>query len=442
MGNFNPNYFEKKAGSLEEAILNAVNGVKTQIEDYDLDEKLSDAEFMARKQKQADDRKRAKIAKGKMATSADANRAQRADANRAFVANKQKKLDDIKRKKDALKKERERAMQSNSFDPSDFNLEILVLENIISEMQLELYLNEKKMDAVGQEDGDIDNDGDKDSSDKYLAKRRKAIGKAMKSEATPGSMDYQRYIQGLKQQLRDVMRNDGSPAEADELEDRIEKAIKRDREASRVTSKRESYGMNEAVGKDIAKKMMGSKAMKSFASKVAKMKSVTQSDLEKMLPDYVAGADISKLFEAQDGGDFKTHMMYDPKTGKGYEAKTMDDHLRMKKMGYSHEKPKMEAYELGTDEYTNHTKKMTPGQFESQGKEAWNEISSNIQKKQTSMREALAKVWGMDEGKSPFESFATGDQKMKEKKQKNGKTMTGKPMTKVDVEPDMKEKKN
>ena len=37
----------------------------------------------------------------------------------------------------------------------------------------------EKMDPVGQEDGDIDNDGDKDSSDKYLAKRRKAIGKAM-----------------------------------------------------------------------------------------------------------------------------------------------------------------------------------------------------------------------------------------------------------------------
>jgi len=38
---------------------------------------------------------------------------------------------------------------------------------------------EKKLDPVGQEDGDIDNDGDKDSSDKYLAKRRKAISKAM-----------------------------------------------------------------------------------------------------------------------------------------------------------------------------------------------------------------------------------------------------------------------
>lgn len=40
----------------------------------------------------------------------------------------------------------------------------------------------KKLDPVGQEDGDVDNDGDKDSSDKYLMKRRKAISKAVKKE--------------------------------------------------------------------------------------------------------------------------------------------------------------------------------------------------------------------------------------------------------------------
>ncbi|MDA7494691.1 hypothetical protein N8467_01335, partial [bacterium] len=40
------------------------------------------------------------------------------------------------------------------------------------------------LDPVGQEDGDVDNDGDTDSSDAYLAKRRKAIGKAMKAEGT------------------------------------------------------------------------------------------------------------------------------------------------------------------------------------------------------------------------------------------------------------------
>ena len=37
----------------------------------------------------------------------------------------------------------------------------------------------EKMDTVGQEDKDIDNDGDHDSNDKYLLKRRKAIGKAI-----------------------------------------------------------------------------------------------------------------------------------------------------------------------------------------------------------------------------------------------------------------------
>jgi len=37
----------------------------------------------------------------------------------------------------------------------------------------------KKLDPVGQEDGDINNDGKKDGTDKYLASRRKAIGKAI-----------------------------------------------------------------------------------------------------------------------------------------------------------------------------------------------------------------------------------------------------------------------
>jgi len=37
--------------------------------------------------------------------------------------------------------------------------------------------------------------------------------------------------------------------------------------------------------------------------------------------------------------DFKPHMMYDPKTGKGYMAKKYEDHVRMDKMGYTHDKP-------------------------------------------------------------------------------------------------------
>ena len=41
----------------------------------------------------------------------------------------------------------------------------------------EVELAEKKLDPVGKEDGDVDNDGDKDKSDKYLLARRKKVGK-------------------------------------------------------------------------------------------------------------------------------------------------------------------------------------------------------------------------------------------------------------------------
>ena len=45
-----------------------------------------------------------------------------------------------------------------------------------------------------------------------------------------------------------------------------------------------------------------------------------------------------------DKKDFKPHMMYDPKTGKGYMAKKYADHLKMDKMGYTHDKPEMKEF--------------------------------------------------------------------------------------------------
>ena len=50
---------------------------------------------------------------------------------------------------------------------------------------------------------------------------------------------------------------------------------------------------------------------------------------------------VSKAVKEDDEKDFKPHMMYDPKTGKGYKADTYKDHLRMDKMGYTHEKPEV-----------------------------------------------------------------------------------------------------
>ncbi len=72
--------------------------------------------------------------------------------------------------------------------------------------KVQQFDEKKKLDPVGKEDGDVDNDGDKDSSDEYLMKRRKAIGKALKKEAyTVTNADkkgntpaYQNYKKGMK----------------------------------------------------------------------------------------------------------------------------------------------------------------------------------------------------------------------------------------------------
>jgi hypothetical protein len=234
MGNFNPNYFDRKSGSLERAVLDAVNGVKTQI-----DEKVSYVEYK------------------------------------------------FKNKQDAIKaKLFYDGLQRMGFEVNDDNIsggELMVDagKNDMTQYHKQIMqkykpkvMTQEKMDAVGKEDGDIDNDGDKDASDKYLAKRRKAVSKAIKSD------------------------------------------------------QKENF--------------------------------------------------------------------------------------------------------IGTPENTKAKLDATPGQ----SSDEWNQQVEIMQKKNTSMREALAKVWGFDEGKNPFEK----EENVKAKKE--DKTLTGKPMTKVSVDPDMKEKKN
>ena len=164
----------------------------------------------------------------------------------------------------------------------------------------------KKFDD--RKDKDIDNDGDVDSSDKYLHKRRKAISKAIKSE--------------------DADVNELSIADVKKA---TEKAKKRQEKERKATGK----------------------------------SSVSTTDL---------GA-------------------------------------------------RKEAYEFGTPEATENSLKLTPGQ----STDDWNKQVGVMQEKQTSMREAIAKMWGVEEGHNPFKKVEEKEPK------KEGKTMTGKPMTKVSI---------
>ena len=82
------------------------------------------------------------------------------------------------------------------------NIPVEELE-IITESHHSHGKNKKKnerLDPVGKEDGDIDNDGDKDETDKYLANRRKAIAKAIADKEKTDTEKDARKAKGMQEQ--------------------------------------------------------------------------------------------------------------------------------------------------------------------------------------------------------------------------------------------------
>ena len=61
------------------------------------------------------------------------------------------------------------------------DVEEAILEKLISTFG-KVEQQEEALDPVGQEDDDVDNDGDSDASDEYLKNRRVAVSKAVKSK--------------------------------------------------------------------------------------------------------------------------------------------------------------------------------------------------------------------------------------------------------------------
>ena len=106
---------------------------------------------------------------------------------------------------------------------------------------------------------------------------------------------------------------------------------------------------------------------------------------------------------------------------RGYAVQTRIAGPYLNKSGKVEEQVE-ESYEMGTDEYRKHTQDITPGQS----------VEDYGRFKMNSMKEALAKVWGLEEEK---------DKKDLTKEMKGGKTLTGKKVDEVDVEPKMSEKK-
>ena len=124
----------------------------------------------------------------------------------------------------------------------------------------------KKMDPVGKADGDIDNDGDEDESDEYLANRRKKIGAAMKKE---GKVPPQFAKKGEKE---DEKSDEKSEKEDDEKSDKPKKG------ENPFAKKKE---VEEWVGKEGARRVSGGDKRKDkVADKELEEKQVKEEDKE------------------------------------------------------------------------------------------------------------------------------------------------------------------
>ena len=134
--------------------------------------------------------------------------------------------------------------------------------------------------------------------------------------------------------------------------------------------------------------------------------------------------------DLEEGKMAQMHQMMKDKKSAEQIAKAMKLDLKTVKAlmdGYNKMVP--ESFEIGTEKYLKHTVSSTPGQ------KAWNET---VSKKAASMRETLAKIWEVDEGKNVFEKDTKKDLT---NAVKGGKTMTGKKVAAVDTSPIIKEKK-
>ena len=307
-------------------------------------------------------------------------------------------------------------------------------------------ITEKKLDPVGKEDDDIDNDGDVDDSDKYLAKRRKAISKAMKKEGLEDSPNAANSQHLCAKNVVHEEWGDGEcvPTMHDEpdeegnigwydvmFEHGLEKGVAINE--LKVThsemhhnhkKKKNDEEVDEGIVGKALKKVGGAIAKRIPGTAASKQRVIDKAD--KRMAQRKAKADKLKAKR-----DLDTKF----KAAKG----TLKTKKKASMFGAEYDPSVKESYEMGTDEYRKHTQSITPGQ----------DVTDFQNFKVESMREALAKVWG--KAGDELEEYvikdgmrkrvAEGDKRRTENKDtgKGGKTMTGKTSDVINLKPTTEE---
>ena len=224
-----------------------------------------------------------------------------------------------------------------------------------------------------RKDKDIDNDGDVDDSDEYLHNRRKTVSKAVKSK------------------------DEGN-----------------------------AFGMALKAAKDKGEKtfVVSGKTYEVYEEADLDEGKVIFDDHDDEDEDFIA---LTKKL----GLKFKTKGDETTVSGSDANIAKMLKTMKMKKDtdGHAMLEKVAEAYEIGTDRYRDHALNVTPGETDPE----WVQARDF---KVASMKEALAKVWGLDEkalDKTSKEAYDEEDEELKPVK--GSKTMTGGKVAKVDTKP-------
>ncbi len=195
------------------------------------------------------------------------------------------------------------------------------------------------LDPVGKEDGDVNNDGKKDGTDKYLMNRRKAIGKAIKKKMSEG--------------VRDIDPEKGTAERKARLEKK--RGMKVDDHPQYKKSMKEAYSswrqdLSEIMTDDIDSKPIKEKknikntikinpklgeSVEELGGEILEMVEVDQFDgiVEEVFQDLLSeGYDEQNVRDAIESGIEEARITYGHDTSGG--AERMRDKLKKKAKGF------------------------------------------------------------------------------------------------------------
>jgi hypothetical protein len=189
---------------------------------------------------------------------------------------------------------------------------------------------------------DTDDDAE-DAIDANLKDLDKSLPAEIKKKVNEGSLEEESYNQGLLVKL--LAKNLGLDESTAEYAKSLEK-IANDRKMKSI-SKKDRDTLSKIA--DLLKRANESKKLDPVNKKAVGKDFDDRKDKDIDNDGDVDSSDeylhkrrkaISKAIKKEASEkDFKPHMMYDPKTGKGYKADTYTDHLKYDEMGYVHDKP-------------------------------------------------------------------------------------------------------